>query len=290
MIIICSFSSSSKEFFSRNAFVLVLSHIVILRIWKILAFFCPMGYEDHERKEPVRPSRKKIGLDIVTIDGPAGAGKSTVGKMLAQRLKYLYLDTGAMYRTVALRAKEQGVGPEDEGALKRLCRGLDITFQGHKQGQRVICQGEDVSAKIREPDIGWLASAVSMKRPVRQAMVRLQRKIGAAGKVVAEGRDTGTVVFPRAKFKFFLDARLEERARRRHRELVGKGLAAEVKKVEKEMRARDEQDSSRELAPLHPAADARHIDSTGISAEGVVEKIMAVIEKASRLRGHRGDG
>jgi len=247
-----------------------------------------MGYEDHEGENWVKPSRKKTETDIVTIDGPAGAGKSTVGKMLAQRLKYLYLDTGAMYRTVALRAKEQGVRSEDEAALKRLCRGLDITFQEHKQGQRVICQGEDVTAEIREPEIGRLASAVSMKRPVRQAMVRLQRKIGAAGKVVAEGRDTGTVVFPGAKYKFFLDARLEERARRRHREWVGKGLAAEMKKVEEEIRERDEQDSFRELAPLHPAADARHIDSTGISAEEVVEKIMAVIEKSSRLRGHRG--
>jgi cytidylate kinase len=121
-------------------------------------------------------------------------------------------------------------------------------------------------------------------------MVRLQRKIGAAGKVVAEGRDTGTVVFPGAKFKFFLDADLEQRARRRHRELVGKGLAAEMKKVEKEIKERDEQDSFRELAPLRPATDARHIDSTGISAEEVVEKIMVVIEKASRLWGHRGDG
>jgi cytidylate kinase len=249
-----------------------------------------MGYEDHERKEPVKPSRKMSEMDIITIDGPAGAGKSTVGKMLAQRLKYLYLDTGAMYRAVALRAKEQGISPEDEAGLKRLCRGLDITFQEHAAGQRVICQGEDVTAKIREPEIGGLASAVSMKRPVRQAMVRLQRIIGAAGKVVAEGRDTGTVVFPRAKFKFFLDADLRERAHRRHREWVGKGLAAEVKKVEKEIRERDEQDSFRELAPLHPAADARHIDSTGISAEEVVQKIIAVIEKDAELRGHGGGG
>ena len=232
----------------------------------------------------MRPPRKKIEAEIVTIDGPAGAGKSTVGKMLAQRLKYLFLDTGAMYRAVALRAKERGVSQQDEGALERLCRDLDITFEEDEQGQRVVCQGEDVTAKIREPEIGWMASVVSMKRPVRQAMVRLQRKIGAKGKVVAEGRDTGTVVFPRAKFKFFLDAELEERARRRHHELAAKGISVGREKVEKEILERDEQDSLRELAPLHPAKDARHIDSTGVSAEQVVERILAVIEKAARLQ------
>ena len=255
-----------------------------LRLWKILDFFCPMGYEDHERRQPVKPPREKIERDIVTIDGPAGAGKSTVGKMLARRLKYLFLDTGAMYRAVALRAKEQGVSPEDEVALEHLCQDLDISFEEDTQGQRVICQGEDVTEKIREPEVGWMASLVSMKRPVRQAMVRLQRKIGGKGRVVAEGRDTGTVVFPRAKFKFFLDAEVEERARRRHRELADKGISVEMEKVEKEIKERDEQDMSRELAPLHPAEDAHRIDSTGISAAEVAERILAVIKKASSLQ------
>lgn len=232
--------------------------------------------------------REKRGMEIITIDGPAGAGKSTVAKMLAHRLKYLYLDTGAMYRAVALRAKEQGVDPEDEGALKRLCRDLEIAFKEDEQKQRVICQGVDVTEKIREPEIGWMASTISMKRPVRQAMVRLQRKIGAKGKVVAEGRDTGTVVFPRANYKFFLNAELEERARRRHRELISKGLSIKRKKVEEGIKERDEQDSFRELAPLYPAADARQIDSTGILPEEVMEKILDVV-KASRGRRSRGD-
>ena len=227
-------------------------------------------------------------MEIITIDGPAGAGKSTVAKMLACRLKYLYLDTGAMYRAVALRAKEQEVDPEDERALQRLCRDLEITFTGDGKNQRVICQGVDVTDKIRDPEIGWMASTVSMKYPVRQAMVRLQRKIGAKGKVVAEGRDTGTIVFPRAKYKFFLNAELAERARRRHRELISKGLSIERKKVEEEIRERDEQDSSRELAPLYLAADARQIDSTGILPEEVVEKILDVV-KVSRDGRSRGD-
>ena len=182
--------------------------------------FQPGKTEDSEEMGPAGGGR---GTGIITIDGPAGAGKSTVSKMLALRLNYLYLDTGAMYRAVALRVQQEGVDPKDERALERLCQSLEIYFREDRGGQRVICQGEDVTERIRDPEIGWMASTVSMKRPVREALVRLQRQIGSRGGIVAEGRDTGTVVFPRAKYKFFLSAEPRERARRRYRELAGQG-------------------------------------------------------------------
>jgi len=222
---------------------------------------------------------KQKGKEIVTIDGPAGAGKSTVSKMLARRLQYSYLDTGAMYRAVALCIRHKGVDPEDEAALGRLLQKITISFQGDSQNQRVMLHGQDVTEKIREPEVGWMASRVSMKRPVREAMVNLQRKIGAKGKIVAEGRDTGTVVFPDAPYKFFLIARPEERARRRYMELAVKGVCLKREDVEKEMTRRDEQDSSRELAPLQPAPDARFIDSTELTPEEVVKNILKVMKK-----------
>ena len=216
---------------------------------------------------------------IITIDGPAGAGKSTVSKLLARRLQYMYLDTGAMYRAVALCLGQEGVDPEDEAALRKLCQKLKIAFQGDSQNQRLILNGKDVTEEIREPEVGWIASKVSMKRPVREAMVDLQRKIGAGGKIVAEGRDTGTVVFPDAEYKFFLSAQLGERARRRYREFAVKGVAINRGEVEKEMIRRDEQDSSRELAPLRPAPDALFIDSTKLNPEEVVAAILQAMGK-----------
>jgi cytidylate kinase len=216
---------------------------------------------------------------IVTIDGPAGAGKSTVSKMLARNLNFFYLDTGAMYRAVALQAKKEGIRLNDEQALEELCRRIEISFREGAEGQRVICQGEDVTEKIRDREIGWMASTVSLVRAVRESMVRLQRKFGLGGRIVAEGRDTGTVVFPRAKYKFFLQADPEERARRRYRELIARGLTVSLEEIEREVRERDEQDSSRSLAPLRPAEDARIIDSTGLSPEEVVERIGRMIRK-----------
>jgi cytidylate kinase len=231
----------------------------------------------------MEPERDRAEAQIITIDGPAGAGKSTVSKMLARKLNFLYLDTGAMYRAVALRAQREGVDPNDEGGLEKLCQRLEISFQEDREGQRVICQGEDVTEGIRDPEIGWMASTVSMKRPVREALVRMQRKIGSREKIVAEGRDTGTVVFPRAKYKFFLNANPQERARRRFRELAARGLAVNLEEIKKEMKERDEQDSSRQLAPLRPAEDARMIDSTGLTPEEVVERILEIIKEDSHL-------
>jgi len=219
-------------------------------------------------------------LAIITIDGPAGAGKSTVSRMLARRLNYLYLDTGAMYRAVALQVLKDRIDPGDEKALERLCKEISISFAEDPRGQRILCQGEDVTEKIREPEVGWMASTVSMKRPVREAMVALQRKMGERGGLVAEGRDTGTVVFPRAEAKFFLIADARERAFRRFREMKAKGKEARLEEVEAEVSKRDNQDSSRDLAPLKPAEDAHRIDSTGLTPEEVVERMLEALRES----------
>ena len=218
----------------------------------------------------------------MAIDGPAGAGKSTVSKIMARRLGFVYLDTGAMYRAVAVEAERQGINPDDESALGELCQSLNISFQPEGDDQKVFCQGREVTEKIREPHIGMLASRVSMKKPVREAMVRLQRQAAEQGKIVAEGRDTTTVVFPHARFKFFLVADPEERARRRYRELVSKGVAARIEEIQDEINKRDEQDSSRDLAPLKAPEDAFFIDSTESTPEEVAEEMIKVIRRKSR--------
>lgn len=223
--------------------------------------------------------RMDAARSVVTIDGPSGAGKSTAARLLARRLGYLYVDTGAMYRAVALAASRARVTPHDDAALAVLCEGLNIELAAAGGGGlRVVLNGEDVSAAIRRPEIGNLASAVSARLPVREALWRLQRELGASGRAVFEGRDTGTVVLPWARWKFFLTASPEVRAERRRAELAARGIAQRLEEVLSEMQARDSADSRRALAPLKPAEDALIIDSSHLAAEEVVARMLAVME------------
>ena len=220
---------------------------------------------------------------VVAIDGPAGAGKSTVTRMLAARLGYQLLDTGAIYRAVALLARRRGVDWSDGAGLAAIAAGLDVRFQLDGERNRMWVGDEEVTDAIRTPEISDGASQVSALPPVRAALLDLQRRLGARGGVVAEGRDIGTVVFPAAAAKFFLTASPEERARRRCEELRARGLQVDYQATLEEIRIRDEGDSNRAVAPLVPAADAIHVDSTGISVADVVDRMeRAVTEAAAR--------
>ncbi len=216
--------------------------------------------------------------NIITIDGPSGSGKSTTGKLLAREKAFVYLDTGAMYRAVALAASRKNLNPEDEDALRELCSEIDISFKQGSDGQKVFLNEEDITEKIRTPEIDMLASGISAVKSVRQALVELQRNAGANGKIVVDGRDAGTVIFPNARFKFFLNATLEERAKRRYKELVEKNLKVVYADIFRDVQRRDRADSSRELSPLRPAADAVIIDTTGMTIEDVLSKISSEIE------------
>lgn len=213
----------------------------------------------------------------IAIDGPAGAGKSTVARLLAERLGYSLLDTGAIYRVMALRARERGVPWTDGAGVGALAEGLTISFQLEGAVNRVFADGQDVTAAIRTPEISDGASRVSALPEVRAALLGLQRRIGAAGGVVVEGRDIGTVVFPGAAAKFFLTATVDERARRRAAELRAAGRPADPQRTREEIMERDERDSTRAAAPLRKAADAIEIDSSRLSIDEVVAQMSAVI-------------
>ena len=218
---------------------------------------------------------------VIAIDGPAGAGKSTAAKKLAAHLGYAFLDTGAIYRAVALAARQRGIDWADAEAVAEVARTLDIAFVPRGEVNGVVVDGRDVTREIRTPDMSDGASRVSAHPPVRAALLGLQRRLAAVGGIVAEGRDTGTVVFPDAPAKFFLTASPAERARRRTEELVAAGRPADAAAVLREIEERDLRDSTRAAAPLRRADDAVEIDSGGLTPDEVVEKMAAIV----RMRG-----
>jgi CMP/dCMP kinase len=212
---------------------------------------------------------------IITIDGPSGAGKSTIARMIARSLGYRYIDTGAMYRGVAYAFKRKRA---DMNGLSAFLENLVIRFE-FGETARVFLDGEDISEGIRDPEIALLASRLSQNRQVREYLTAKQREIGKAGRVVLEGRDTGSVVFPDAHMKFYLDADNDERARRRHLELSSKGLKSELSVVKKEMIQRDSDDSGRDIAPLVVPKNAIYIDTTSLDAKGVVAAVLKSISE-----------
>lgn len=219
---------------------------------------------------------------IIAIDGPAGAGKSTVAQAVAERLGYVYIDTGAMYRAVALKALQQGIPISDDKAVSALAAKLDIRFERCGGEQRIIVDGEDVSAQIRGEDATRFSSTVSTIGGVRKRLVELQRKMGAEGGVVMEGRDIGTVVFPDAEVKIFLTASVMERARRRVEQMRAMGKSPDLDRIAEEIRERDLRDSSRRLAPLRQAPDAHLIDTDKMTIEDVVNAIIKIHEETLR--------
>ncbi|MFQ5849094.1 MAG: (d)CMP kinase [Candidatus Binatia bacterium] len=222
---------------------------------------------------------RKAGRFIVAIDGPAGAGKSTVAKRLAQELGYKYLDTGAMYRAFAWKVVQAGIDSSDEVGLERILEGIEVELVEEGGCLRVHLNGRDVTDEIRSPELSQMASKVSGLEVVRDRMVRIQRAMGLGSGVVAEGRDIGTVVFPEADVKIYLDASPQERARRRFQELQGQQGEMTMEGTLGEMVERDRRDKERTVAPLCKAEDAIVIDSTSIGVDAVVRRIMREIKK-----------
>jgi cytidylate kinase len=216
---------------------------------------------------------------IVAIDGPSGSGKSTVAAMLSKKLGYIHLDTGAMYRAVALAAAMDNTPYDDSNRLDMLCERIRIEMRQHEDGVSIYLNGRDVTDEIRSPEMSLGSSAVSSVPEVRSHMVRLQREIGSSGGIVAEGRDMGTVVFPDTPAKFYLDASPDERARRRWLQLKDMGMNEDSDKVRREMEERDEKDADREHSPLKRADDAIHIDTTGMTIDQVVEELAGKVKE-----------
>jgi len=211
---------------------------------------------------------------IIAIDGPAGSGKSTIAKLVAKRLNYRYIDTGAMYRAVAWTAQKKGLSLTDETAMAELARSLKIEFVPGADGQSVPVDGENATAHLKNETVGKGAATVAAQKSVREVLVARQRQIGETGNVVMDGRDIGTVVFPQANKKFFFVADAEERGRRRYEELKSKNPDLDLKIIIEEIRQRDHEDCNRKISPLVRAEDALEVDTTRLSIEEVTDHVL----------------
>ena len=217
----------------------------------------------------------------IAIDGPAGAGKSSVAKAAARALGFIYVDTGALYRTVALHMLRKGIEPADAGAVEAALPGVSVDLRHAADGQHVLLAGEDVTDEIRTPQVSMAASAVSAIPAVRKFLFSLQTGMAERYDVLMDGRDIGTVVLPNAQVKIFLTASAEERARRRCLELEQKGTPADYEQTLREIRQRDEQDMNRETAPLKPAADSVLLDTSDLDFDGAVQRLLEIVRERS---------
>ena len=216
----------------------------------------------------------------IAIDGPAGAGKSTIAKMAAKKLDFIYVDTGAMYRAMALYFLRRGIEEKDEKKIAEACEHINVTIAYQEGEQQVLLNGENVNAFIRTEEVSMMTSNTSKYPAVREKLLYLQRELAAANNVIMDGRDIGTCVLPDAELKIYLTASASERAKRRYLEQKERGVESDLAQIERDIIARDEQDMNREIAPLKQAEDAIYLDTSDMTIEEVVTKIVSLVQKA----------
>jgi len=219
---------------------------------------------------------------VVTIDGPSAAGKSTTARAVAERLGFVYVDTGALYRAVALKVLSEQIPADDPGRIERCVKGLDLNLSGSPTHLHVWLDGKDVAREIRTPAVSELSSRLATLPAVRHRLVEIQRAIAERGPLVAEGRDLGTVVFPDADVKVFLDADLDTRALRRHRELQSRGIVTRLEEVRADLERRDHRDQTRETSPLRAPEGATRVDTSGLDIEQQVESVIEAVRSHPR--------